>query len=103
MLLISTLHSSIKHHASRLGAIVLDSLDQETVLRQLVTAIADLPGVAAITLGGSTAAGLNDRGSDLDVYMYYHDPLAASADREQRLRRLADEGTLEVGIPTHGL
>lgn len=73
------------------------------MLRRIVTAIADLPGIAAIAQGGSTAAGLADEDSDFDVYMYYHQPLAASADRAARLRPLADEGTLEVGIPTFGL
>ena len=75
----------------------------EATLQQLVAALAGLPGVAAITLGGSTAAGLADESSDLDVYVYYHEPLAASADRAARLRSLADEGTLEVGILTFGL
>jgi hypothetical protein len=65
--------------------------------------MADLPGVAAISLGGSTAAGLADAASDLDVYVFYHAPLAAPADRAARLRALADEGTLEVGILTFGL
>jgi len=78
-------------------------LDQEATLQRIVTAIADLPGVAAITLGGSTAAGFADAASDFDVYVYYHEPLAASADRAVRLRALADEGTLEVGILTFGL
>lgn len=65
--------------------------------------MAGLPGVAAIALGGSSASGLADASSDLDVYMYYRSPLAASADREVRLRPLADEGTLEMDIPTFGL
>jgi hypothetical protein len=37
---------------------VVGSLDQEETLQRIVMAIADLPGVAAIALGGSTAAGL---------------------------------------------
>jgi Domain of unknown function (DUF4037)/Nucleotidyltransferase domain len=78
-------------------------LAQEETLQRIVTAIADLPGIAAIALGGSTAAGLADESSDSDVYVFYHEPLAASADRAVRLRPLADEGTLEVGIPTFGL
>ena len=78
-------------------------MDQQATLQQIVTAIAELPGVAAIGLGGSTAAGLADEASDLDVYVFYHQPLAAPADRAARLLALADEGTLEVGIPTFGL
>ena len=78
-------------------------MDQEAILQRIVTAIADLPGIAAIALGGSTAAGLADDSSDFDLYVYYHQPLAAAADRAVRLRPLADEGTLEVDIPTFGL
>jgi hypothetical protein len=78
-------------------------LNEEAVLQQIVAAMADLPGVAAIALGGSTAAGLADDASDFDVYVYYHQPLAVSADRAVRLHPLADEGTLEVGLTTFGL
>jgi hypothetical protein len=78
-------------------------LDQEATLQRIVAAMADLPGVAAIALGGSTAAGLADADSDFDVYMYYRQPLAAAAERAARLRPLADAGTLEVDIPTFGL
>ena len=76
---------------------------EEATLQQIVAALADLPGIAAIALGGSTAAGLADQASDLDVYVFYHAPLAAAADRAIQLRPLADEGTLEVGIVTFGL
>jgi Domain of unknown function (DUF4037)/Nucleotidyltransferase domain len=85
------------------GTIVVESFDQEATLQRIVAAIGDLPGIAAISLGGSTAAGLTDESSDFDVYVYYHQPLAAAADRAVRLRPLSDEGTLEVGIPTFGL
>jgi predicted nucleotidyltransferase len=85
------------------GMIMVDSLDQEAVLQQIVATMAGLPGVAALALGGSTAAGLADEDSDLDVYVYYHQPLAAAADRAARLGLLADAGTLEVEIPTFGL
>jgi predicted nucleotidyltransferase len=88
--------TNIKHQASSLKP-------QASLLQQIVMALADLPGVAAIALGGSTAAGFADEFSDFDLYVYYHEPLAASADRAARLRTLADEGTLEVGIPTFGL
>jgi predicted nucleotidyltransferase len=82
---------------------VVGGSNQEATLRRIVTVIADLPGVAAITLGGSTATGLADESSDLDVYVFYHQPLATSAERVARLGALADESTLEVGIPTFGL
>jgi hypothetical protein len=73
------------------------------MLQRIVAAIGDLPGITAIALGGSTAAGFADAASDFDVYVYYHQPLAVSADRAVRLRPLADEGTLEAGILTFGL
>jgi hypothetical protein len=73
------------------------------MLQRVVAAIADLPGVAAITLGGSAAAGLADAASDLDVYVFYHEPLAATQDRSARLRLLADAGTLKAGLTTFGL
>src|SRR3954447_6007080 len=88
--------TNIKHQTS-------DIRHQDATIQQIVAAIADMSGVAAIALGGSTTAGLADEFSDLDVYVYYHEPLAAPADRATRLRRLADEGTLEVDIPTFGL
>jgi predicted nucleotidyltransferase len=68
-----------------------------------VAAMADLPGVAALGLGGSTASGLADEDSDLDVYVYYRQPLAPAAERAARLHPLADAGTLEVDLPTFGL
>jgi predicted nucleotidyltransferase len=82
---------------------MIGTLDQESIVQQLVAALAGLPGVAAIALGGSANAGLADESSDLDVYVYYHEPLATSADRAARLRVLADQGTLGVGILTFGL
>jgi predicted nucleotidyltransferase len=88
--------TDIKHQASSIKP-------QASLLPQIVMALTDLPGVAAIAVGGSAAAGFADEFSDFDLYVYYHEPLAASADRAARLRTLADEGTLEVGIPTFGL
>ena len=78
-------------------------MHQEATLQQIVAALADMPGVDAIALGGSTAAGLADVSSDLDVYVYYHQPLAAAAVRAARLSRLADEATLEVDLTAFGL
>ena len=66
---------------------------QESLLQQLVAVLAGLPGVAAITLGGSTVAGLADESSDLDVYVYYHEPLAASGDRARQLASVSDVTT----------
>jgi hypothetical protein len=78
-------------------------LDQAATLQRIVMALGDLPSVAAIALGGSTATDLADDVSDFDVYVYYHQPLASSAERTVRLRPLAEAGTLQVGIPTFGL
>jgi predicted nucleotidyltransferase len=49
------------------GKMAVGSSNQEATLQRIVTTIADLPGVAAITLGGSTAAGFADELSDFDV------------------------------------
>jgi predicted nucleotidyltransferase len=81
----------------------MGDLTIDQTVQRIVTAIADLPGVAAIALGGSLAAGFADQSSDIDVYVYYREPLAATAERTTRLRLLADEGMVEVGIPTFGL
>ena len=76
--------------------------NQESTVQRVVTAIADLPGVASVTLGSLTAAGFADESSDFDVNVYYHAWLAATADRATRLHPLADEGGLETGIRTFG-
>jgi predicted nucleotidyltransferase len=82
---------------------MMGSTHHAALVQRIVAAMADLPGVAAIGLGGSAAAGFADQDSDVDVYVYYREPLASSEDRAARLRPLADQGTLEVGIPTFGL
>jgi hypothetical protein len=74
------------------------SLDQAAVLQQIVTAVADLPGFAAISLGGSAASGLADEHSDLDLHVYWRTPLATPDERAARLARVADAGSVEVDI-----
>jgi len=65
--------------------------------------VAELPGVVAISLGGSHAAGLADDASDLDLHVYWRAPLAPPADRAARLAPVADVGSLEVNNLNWGL
>ena len=76
------------------------TLDSSTdqALRQIVGAVADLPGFTAISLGGSVANGLADQNSDLDLHVYWRAPLAAPAERAARLARVADPGSVDVEI-----
>ena len=73
-------------------------MDQAVILQQIVAAVADLPGFAAISLGGSAATGLADENSDLDLHVYWRAPLAAPAERAARLAQIADAGSVEVDI-----
>jgi len=75
----------------------------EQVLRQTVAATANLSGVVAITLGGSTTTGLDDSASDLDLHVYWRAPLAPAAERAAQLAKVADEGTVETNILAWGL
>jgi uncharacterized protein DUF4037 len=76
--------------------------DIQQALAQIVATVADLPGFAAITLGGSIASGLADDRSDLDLHVYWREPLAAPALRAERLARVADAGSVAVDILTWG-
>ena len=44
--------------------------------RRVAAAYAALPGVEAVALGGSRATGVAEAGSDIDLYVYSHEPLA---------------------------
>jgi hypothetical protein len=60
----------------------------EPLREQLAAALAGLPGIEAVALGGSVAVGRGDRDSDLDLYVYAHaEP--ALARREEVARRFA--------------
>jgi predicted nucleotidyltransferase len=74
------------------------SLEQATIIQQLVAAVTDLPGFAAISLGGSAATGLADENSDVDLHVYWRAPLATPAERAARLAPVADTGSVEVDI-----
>jgi predicted nucleotidyltransferase len=75
----------------------------EISLSRVVAAVTDLDGVVGISLGGSTSMGLADEASDLDVYVYWREPLAATADRQERLSRIAGVENVEVDIRMWGL
>ena len=74
----------------------------EQVIHQIVAAVAEQPGFAAISLGGSVATGLADAVSDLDLHIYWRWPLAVPAARAEQLATCADAGSLEVEILTWG-
>jgi hypothetical protein len=73
-------------------------LDQAAILEQIVAAVADLPGFAAISLGGSAATGLADESSDVDLHVYWRVPLATPDERAAALTRVADAGSVAVEI-----
>jgi Domain of unknown function (DUF4037) len=72
--------------------------DTQHVLARVISAVADLPGFAAISLGGSVAAGLADDASDLDLHVYWREPLAAPSTRRERLAQIVGADGVEVDI-----
>jgi uncharacterized protein DUF4037 len=78
-------------------------LDTDHILQRIVAAVADLPGFIAISLGGSAGADLDDAESDLDMHVYWGEPLAAPAERAAWLARCADAGSVEVDLRFWGL
>jgi hypothetical protein len=72
--------------------------DAQRTLDDIIAAVADLPGFAAISLGGSAALGLADENSDLDMHVYWRAPLAAPAERAARLVQVAAADRVEVDI-----
>jgi hypothetical protein len=80
-----------------------EELHIDYALTQIIAAVADLPGFAAISLGGSVASGLADASSDLDLHVYWRAPLAEPSARAERLAHVADAGSVEVEILTWGL
>lgn len=69
---------------------------------RVVEVIGTLRGVIAVALGGSTAARVADVQSDLDLYVYWTEPLATAAERAARLAAVADPGSLRVGLTSWG-
>ncbi len=70
---------------------------------RIVGAIAPMPGVVAASLGGSAASGMVDASSDLDLHVYWEDPLAQAAERLEQLAAVADCGSVRVGLTSWGL
>ncbi len=82
----------------------LRSLEEhEPTLARIVAAISSLDGVVALSLGGSTQAGLADDDSDLDIHVYWRPPLAPPDRRAAVLGRFADDGSLRTQIRSWGL
>jgi len=81
-------------YAPRHVAIVgMVGMDDETFLDDVADALAALPGVAAVTLGGSRAQGTNRTDSDWDLAVYYRDRFEPEA-----LRRIGWPGEVsELG------
>jgi predicted nucleotidyltransferase len=69
------------------------------LIAPVVRAASSLPGVAAISLGGSYASGTADAASDVDLHVYWREPLAERATRHAALAAVADAGSQvrEVG------
>ena len=70
---------------------------KQTLLRSLVTELSKIPGMAAIVLGGSYAAGTNHEISDLDIGLYYYEAKPFSIEDIYRIaQRVSVEKSLSV-------
>jgi Domain of unknown function (DUF4037) len=63
-----------------------------TRARAIAAAAIQIPGVRAISLGGSLASGMADALSDIDLHVYWRAPLAGLAARHALLASVADPG-----------
>ncbi len=77
--------------------------DQLAAARRVAEAAARIPGVLAVSLGGSFSYGLADAASDLDLHTYARAPLADDAARAAQLAAVADPDSLRVGVTAWGL
>lgn len=77
-------------------------MTQAPLVECLVTTVAALPGVVAISLGGSTSTGLADAESDHDLHVYWQPPLLDAQARATRLAQIADTGSLHVDVHSWG-
>ena len=75
----------------------------DPILERLGATVRDLPGYVAMSLGGSTQAGLADDHSDYDIHVFWRAPLAGPDQRAERLGRIADPGSVQVDIRSWGL
>ncbi|HEU4322955.1 MAG TPA: DUF4037 domain-containing protein [Roseiflexaceae bacterium] len=76
---------------------------QLAAARRVAAAAVRIPGVLAVSLGGSFSYGLADAASDLDLHTYVRAPLADNAARAAQLAAVADPDSLRVGVTTWGL
>jgi nucleotidyltransferase-like protein len=67
-------------------------MPSDAILQRIVPALAEVPGVAAIALGGSRARGTATEASDYDIGLYYSAERPLDADRLlQTVRTFADK------------
>ena len=73
----------------------------DLLLQRIVPALADVPGVAAIALGGSRARGTATETSDYDIGLYYSAGRPLDTDRLlQAVRAFADAPEAAQVTPT---
>lgn len=63
---------------------------------RIAATIGEIPGVSAVSLGGSASSGFADDQSDLDFHVFWSPTLATTAERETRLLAVADPDSLIV-------
>lgn len=66
------------------------------LMRRIAEAVARIPNVVAISLGGSIGSGFADADSDLDFHVFWQEPLSPPTEREAHLATIADTGSLQV-------
>lgn len=66
--------------------------------RGVAAALVALPGVRAVSLGGSRALGLTDPRSDTDLYAWYRGSLSGAALRQAALAHCADDEVLSFDV-----
>jgi hypothetical protein len=73
---------------------------QDSVLQRLVPALADVPGVNAVVLGGSRARGTATENSDYDVGLYFSEARPLDTDRlREAVRHLVEEPSAAAVTP----
>jgi Domain of unknown function (DUF4037) len=70
----------------------LDTVELIQRARRIAAIAAQIPGVQAVSLGGSLSNGLADERSDIDLHVYWRAPLADRAGRHAQLASAADPG-----------
>jgi len=68
-------------------------VERRTSLTSIVTTLAEVPGMAAIVLGGSYARGTYHSDSDLDLGLYYSEASPFLIEEIQRMARQYADGT----------